>query len=98
MKNDFEIHFQFQTVLLVRDGDHQLVRHGSSIKPAVEDTYGPPNATGSIQELITDLSDALDILYSCRRLAVPVSDSFLTCIDTLIDRIEAGRPYTLPAA
>jgi hypothetical protein len=47
---------------------------------------------------MTDLSDALEILYSCRRLAVPVSDSFLTYIDTLIDCIEAGRPYTLPAA
>jgi hypothetical protein len=64
----------------------------------MENTFGLPNATQNVQELMTDLSDALEILYSCRRLSVPVTDSFLDYIDTLIDRIEAGRPYTLPAA
>jgi hypothetical protein len=64
----------------------------------MESTFAIPNANDEVQELMTDLSDALEILYSCRRLAVPVNDSFLDYIDTLIDRIEAGRPYSLPAA
>lgn len=64
----------------------------------MEKTFAVPDANDEVQELMTDLSDALEILYSCRRLAVPVTDSFLDYIDTLIDRIEAGRPYSLPAA
>jgi hypothetical protein len=64
----------------------------------MDNTFGIPTANDEVQELMTDLSDALEILYSCRRLAVPVNDSFLDYIDTLIDRIEAGRPYSLPAA
>jgi hypothetical protein len=64
----------------------------------MENTCAIPAANVEVQELMTDLSDALEILYSCRRLAVPVTDSFLDYIDTLIDRIEAGRPYSLPAA
>ena len=55
-------------------------------------------ANDGVQELLVDLSDALEILYSCRRLAVPVSDQFLNYIDELMDRIESQRPYTLPAA
>ena len=51
----------------------------------------------SVGELLSDLSDALEILYSCRRMAVPVSDEFLDHIDLLIDQIEASRPYTISA-
>jgi|tagenome__1003787_1003787.scaffolds.fasta_scaffold14079299_1 hypothetical protein len=51
----------------------------------------------SVSSLLTDLSDALEILYSCRRMAVPVSDEFLNHIDLLIDQIEASRPYCLSA-
>jgi hypothetical protein len=49
-------------------------------------------------DLMGDLSDALEILYSCRRLAVPVSEQFLDYIDTLIDSIEANQPYSVPSA
>jgi hypothetical protein len=64
----------------------------------MDNTFAIPTGNDEVQELMTDLSDALEILYSCRRLAVQVNDSFLDYIDTLIDRIEAGRPYSLPAA
>jgi hypothetical protein len=64
----------------------------------MDNTFAIPTGNDEVQELMTDLSDALEILYSCRRLGVPVNDSFLDYIDTLIDRIEAGRPYSLPAA
>jgi hypothetical protein len=50
-----------------------------------------------MDDLLSDLSDALEILYSCRRMAVPVTDEFLDHIDLLIDQIEASRPYTIPA-
>jgi hypothetical protein len=63
----------------------------------MDKTFGVPGASGPMQELLTDLSDALEILYSCRRMAVPVSDQFLDHIDSLIDQIEINRPYSLSA-
>jgi hypothetical protein len=64
----------------------------------MDNTFAVPNVDGNVQELMSDLSDALEILYSCRKFAVPVTDSFLDYIDLLIDRLEAGRPYSTPAA
>ncbi len=48
-----------------------------------------------VEELMGDLSDALEILYSCRRMNVPVTSLFLDYIDNLIDRLEVNRPYSL---
>ncbi len=63
----------------------------------MDKTFALANPVEPIGELLSDLSDALEILYSCRRMAVPVSDAFLDHIDLLIDQIEASRPYTIPA-
>ncbi len=60
-------------------------------------TFNLPTPEQPVGELLSDLSDALEILYSCRRMAVPVSDEFLDHIDLLIDQIEASRPYSIPA-
>jgi hypothetical protein len=54
------------------------------------DTIFAP-ADDPVAALLGDLTDALEILYSCRRMEVPVSDQFLDYIDHLIDQIEAGR-------
>ena len=63
----------------------------------MDKTFAMANTVEPIGDLLSDLSDALEILYSCRRMAVPVTDEFLDHIDLLIDQIEASRPYTIPA-
>lgn len=63
----------------------------------MDKTFAVVNSDAGIGELLSDLSDALEILYSCRRMAVPVTDEFLDHIDLLIDQIEAARPYSIPA-
>ncbi len=64
----------------------------------MDKTFGRTAEIDRVPELMSDLSDALEILYSCRRLAVPINDQFLDYIDTLIDRIEDARPYKIPNA
>jgi hypothetical protein len=64
----------------------------------MDNTFEFTDINDPVPDLMGDLSDALEILYSCRRLAVPVSDQFLDYIDTLIDSIEANRPYAVPSA
>ena len=63
----------------------------------MDNTFVLATTVEPIEDLLSDLSDALEILYSCRRMAVPVTDEFLDHIDLLIDQIEASRPYTIPA-
>jgi len=63
----------------------------------MDNTFAFAKTIEPIDDLLSDLSDALEILYSCRRMAVPVTDEFLDHIDLLIDQIEASRPYTIPA-
>lgn len=64
----------------------------------MDNTFEVFNTNDPVPDLMGNLSDALEILYSCRRLSVPVSDNFLDYIDTLIDSIEANRPYSVPSA
>lgn len=63
----------------------------------MDNTFANATFVDPVPELLSDLSDALEILYSCRRMAVPVSDDFLDHIDSLIDQIEASRPYSMSA-
>jgi hypothetical protein len=63
----------------------------------MDKTFAVANTIEPIGDLLSDLSDALEILYSCRSMAVPVTDEFLDHIDLLIDQIEASRPYSIPA-
>lgn len=63
----------------------------------MDKTFAVVTPIGPVSDLLSELSDALEILYSCRRMSVPVSDDFLDHIDELIDQIEASRPYVIPA-
>jgi hypothetical protein len=63
----------------------------------MDNTFAFATSADPVPELLSDLSDALEILYSCRRMAVPVTDDFLDHIDSLIDQIEANRPYSMSA-
>ena len=44
-----------------------------------------------MSELVGELTDALEILYSCRRLNVPINDGFLDHIGELISQMEAEK-------
>jgi hypothetical protein len=63
----------------------------------MDNTFARALTNDPVPELLGDLSDALEILYSCRRMAVPVTDEFLEHIESLIDQIEANRPYSISA-
>ena len=64
----------------------------------MDTTFEDSHTSDPVPDLMEDLSNALEILYSCRKLAVPVSAQFLDYIDTLIDSIEANRRYSDPSA
>ena len=55
-------------------------------------------ANDPVALLMGDLTDALEILYSCRTLDVPVTRQFLDYIDILLDQIEAGQTSNCASA
>jgi len=60
----------------------------------MDKTFEIPNLDAGTSELMGELSDALEILYSCRRLDVAVPNNFLDHIDELMNQIEARRGFT----